>query len=152
MNINLLTESLHSLDVWLSAKGLRHYQKKAVYAVIEALSQDHTILLIKMPTGTGQMSVLVTILQYLFEKNAIKKALFLSTHRVVAEQAIDLLDDASYHCGKNMLQGMDSQITFTTYYDLLEYGELLSRYDFVICMDISYTNHHQIMELNYGII
>lgn len=148
MDINLLKSVYSDLDKWINNKELRYFQKDAVKAVMEALTQDNKLILVEMAPGSGKYLVLVTILQYLFERGIIKKALFLTAYREAANQTIHTISERTYlNVGSNLKQGTDNQIIVTTYNNLIKDKDLFKDYDFVICMDIGFTKNATIIDL-----
>lgn len=148
MDIIMSKKAFEELDDWLTHKDLRPFHREAISAVLQGLAQGKKTLLIEMSIGSGQHFVLVTILQYLFESGLIKKALFLTSRRQIAENVIQIIgQQTNINYGNSLKQGSDHQIISSTYNDLIKSKDLFVNYDFVVCTDIRYTKNSTITEL-----
>lgn len=148
MDTHILKKVYQKLEYWLSDKNLNINQKEAIRAMLQGLIQGERILLLEMPTGSGKFLVLVTLLQFLFENGAIKKALFLSPRRETAEQILNVINEKMYlNIGESLRKGVKCKIISTTYNDLIKNNDIFMDYDFVICIDIKYTKNSIINEL-----
>lgn len=130
----------------------RPYQKEAVTAVCDAISNKHRKMLLVQATGSGKTRVSISIVDVLRQHNYIKNILFLADRTALVKQAknnySNLLPDLSV-C--NLLDNKDdpenSRIIFSTYPTMLnaidekknEFGERLfgpGHFDLIICDEV----------------
>lgn len=98
----------------------RYYQKEAVLAVCEALSQNQRKALLVMATGSGKTRTAISIVEVLARHNWVKNVLFLADRKALVNQAYrsfsHLLPNMPL-C--NLLDAKDnpeaSRIVFSTY-------------------------------------
>lgn len=97
----------------------RHYQKTAIQAVCETLTQGHRKALLVMATGTGKTRTAVALVELLSRHGWIKNVLFLADRRELVKQAkknfAALLPNLSI---ANLLESKDnpeSRMVFSTY-------------------------------------
>lgn len=65
----------------------RHYQKTAIQAVCESLSQGHRRALLVMATGSGKTRTAIALVELLIRQGWIKNILFLADRRELVTQA-----------------------------------------------------------------
>ena len=130
----------------------RPYQKEAVTAVCDAISNKHRKMLLVQATGSGKTRVSISIVDVLRQHNYIKNILFLADRTALVKQAknnySNLRPDLSV-C--NLLDNKDdpenSRMIFSTYPTMLnaidekknEFGERLfgpGHFDLIICDEV----------------
>jgi type I restriction enzyme R subunit len=97
----------------------RHYQKTAIQAVCETLSQGHRRALLVMATGTGKTRTAISLVDLLTRQNWIKNVLFLADRRELVKQAkknfAALLPSLSICNLLDSKDSPDSRMVFSTY-------------------------------------
>lgn len=97
----------------------RHYQKTAIQAVCETLSQGHRHALLVMATGTGKTRTAISLVDLLTRQNWIKNVLFLADRRELVKQAkknfAALLPSLSICNLLDSKDSPDSRMVFSTY-------------------------------------
>jgi len=143
----------------------RPYQKEAVTAVCDAITNKHRKMLIVQATGSGKTRVSISIVDVLRRHNYVKNILFLADRTALVKQAknnyTNLLPDLSC-C--NLLDNKDdpenSRMIFSTYPTMMnaidekknQYGERLfgpGHFDLIICDEVHrsiYKKYQEIFE------
>ena len=143
----------------------RPYQKEAVTAVCDAITNKHRKMLIVQATGSGKTRVSISIVDVLRRHNYVKNILFLADRTALVKQAKNnyttLLPDLSC-C--NLLDNKDdpenSRMIFSTYPTMMnaidekknQYGERLfgpGHFDLIICDEVHrsiYKKYQEIFE------
>ncbi len=130
----------------------RPYQKEAVTAVCDAITNKHRKMLLVQATGSGKTRVSISIVDVLRQHNYIKNILFLADRTALVKQAknnySNLLPDLSL-C--NLLDNKDdpesSRMIFSTYPTMMnaidekknKFGERLfgpGHFDLIICDEV----------------
>lgn len=143
----------------------RPYQKEAVTAVCDAISNKHRKMLIVQATGSGKTRVSISIVDILRKHNYVKNILFLADRTALVKQAknsyTSLLDDLSC-C--NLCDSKDdpesSRMIFSTYPTMMnaidekknKFGQRLfspGHFDLIICDEVHrsiYKKYQEIFE------
>lgn len=130
----------------------RPYQKEAVTAVCDAITNKHRKMLIVQATGSGKTRVSISIVDVLRRHNYVKNILFLADRKALVKQAknnyTNLLPDLSC-C--NLLDNKDDpescRMIFSTYPTMMnaiderknKYGEKLfspGHFQLIICDEV----------------
>lgn len=143
----------------------RPYQKEAVTAVCDAITNKHRKMLIVQATGSGKTRVSISIVDVLRRHNYVKNILFLADRKALVKQAknnyTNLLPDLSC-C--NLLDNKDDpescRMIFSTYPTMMnaiderknKYGEKLfspGHFQLIICDEVHrsiYKKYQEIFE------
>ncbi len=143
----------------------RPYQKEAVTAVCDAITNRHRKMLIVQATGSGKTRVSISIVDVLRKHNYVKNILFLADRKALVKQAknnyTNLLEDLSC-C--NLLDSKDDpescRMIFSTYPTMMnaidekknKYGDRLfspGHFDLIICDEVHrsiYKKYQEIFE------
>ena len=143
----------------------RPYQKEAVTAVCDAITNKHRKMLIVQATGSGKTRVSISIVDVLRRHNYVKNILFLADRTALVKQAknnyTNLLPDLSC-C--NLLDNKDDpescRMIFSTYPTMMnaidekknKFGERLfgpGHFDLIICDEVHrsiYKKYQEIFE------
>ena len=140
----------------------RPYQKEAVTAVCDAITNKHRKMLIVQATGSGKTRVSISIVDVLRRHNYVKNILFLADRKALVKQAknnyTNLLPDLSC-C--NLLDNKDDpescRMIFSTYPTMMnaiderknKYGEKLfspGHFQLIICDEV----HRSIYSIKYS--
>ncbi|MBQ9135847.1 MAG: DEAD/DEAH box helicase family protein [Lachnospiraceae bacterium] len=149
----------------------RPYQKEAVTAVCDAISQKHRKMLIVQATGSGKTRVSISIVDILRRHNYVKNILFLADRTALVKQAknnyTNLLEDLSC-C--NLCDSKDdpenSRMIFSTYPTMMNaiderknrFGKRLfspAHFDLIICDEVHrsiYKKYQEIFEYFDGML
>ena len=143
----------------------RPYQKEAVTAVCDAISQKHRKMLIVQATGSGKTRVSISIVDVLRKHNYVKNVLFLADRTALVKQAknsyINLLEDLSCcNLCDNKDDPENSRMIFSTYPTMMnaiddkknKAGRRMfspAHFDLIICDEAHrsiYKKYHEIFE------
>ena len=141
----------------------RPYQKEAVTAVCDAISNNHRKMLIVQATGSGKTRVSISVVDVLRRRNYVKNVLFLADRTALVKQAknnyTNLLPDLSC-C--NLLDNKDdpenSRMIFSTYPTMMnaidekknKFGEKLftpGHFDLIICDEVHRSIYKKYQEI-----
>lgn len=149
----------------------RPYQKEAVTAVCDAISNKHRKMLVVQATGSGKTRVSISIVDVLRRHNYVKNILFLADRTALVKQAknnyTNLLPDLSC-C--NLLDSKDDpescRMIFSTYPTMMnaidekknKFGERFftpAHFDLIICDEVHrsiYRKYQEIFEYFDGML
>ncbi len=93
---------------------VREYQKKAIEAVEQALSQNRRTALLAMATGTGKTRTIIGLMYRFLKAERFKRILFLVDRTALGQQALDSFHEAP----------LEQNHTLSKIYNIAELGDM----------------------------